>query len=144
MVKHRETGTRLFGIWRGMIGRCNQPNNTIFRYYGAKGIRVCEEWSEYIPFRDWALSHGYSEDLSLDRIDVNGDYEPGNCRWATKKEQANNTTANVYVEYCGERKTLAEWADYAGLKYHTFYCRLRRGWPFEKALTEGLAHERHS
>ena len=87
---HSGSKDRLYNIWRAMRQRCQNPNSTKFADYGGRGIKVCEEWQSYPVFRDWALSHGYADDLSIDRINVNGNYEPNNCRWATMKEQNNN------------------------------------------------------
>jgi hypothetical protein len=86
--KHGESSTRLHRIWRGMRNRTTNPNVTHYRNYGGKGVQVCEEWRDFIVFRDWALAHGYADDLTIERIDSRGDYEPANCEWITGSENA--------------------------------------------------------
>ena len=90
-VRHEKANTRLYSIWRGVKLRCYCPNHSSYKYYGAKGVEVCEEWrSSFVSFYEWAMLHGYRDDLTLDRVDPYGNYEPDNCRWATWKEQAQN------------------------------------------------------
>ena len=113
--KHGLSKTRLYHSWNAMMQRCNNPKDKRYANYGGRGISVCKEWQDFMTFRDWALSNGYASDLSIDRIDVNGNYCPENCRWATRIEQANNTTRNHYVTYNGETHTVAEWARLLGI-----------------------------
>lgn len=88
---HGKVYHRLHTTWTNIKQRCNNPNSTGYKIYGGRGIRVCDEWlNSFESFYSWAMSNGYSDDLSIDRINVNGNYEPSNCRWATMKEQQNN------------------------------------------------------
>lgn len=94
MIKHGQRGTRIYRIWKGMRSRCNTRRDTDYRFYGAKGVKVCAEWSSFTMFRAWALAHGYTDSLTIDRINPFGDYEPGNCRWTTMAVQRQNTRRN--------------------------------------------------
>jgi hypothetical protein len=89
--------TRLYRIWGGMLNRCSNPNNQAFPRYGGRGISVCDDWHSFPAFRDWAEKNGYQDDLAIDRIDNDGNYEPSNCRWATYKEQGRNQPQNRAV-----------------------------------------------
>ena len=140
-IKHGGNGTRLYRIWGSMRNRCNRENDKSYIYYGAKGITVCDEWKDFVNFRDWALSHGYSDDLTIDRINPKGNYEPSNCRWATEKQQQNNKTSNHFLTYKNETKTIAGWSDETGIKPITILMRIRRGWTVEDALTKPIKKE---
>lgn len=103
---------RLSVIWMNMKKRCYDSKNTSFKYYGARGIKVCDEWKEsFDEFYKWAISNGYSPNLTIDRIDTNGNYSPKNCRWSTQKVQQNNRRNNHLIEMNGEIHTMAEWCD---------------------------------
>lgn len=135
-TKHGGFGTRLYEIWRQMHRRCYGTNTRAYPLYGGRGITVCEEWQEYGPFRDWALANGYTENLTIDRVDVNGNYTPLNCRWATMKEQANNKRNNHRITYSGETHTVSEWADIYGVNQVKLWDRLsRHDWNIGEALT---------
>lgn len=128
---------RLQRIYHNMITRCENPNYDKWQYYGGKGIKVCPEWRRsFAAFWGWAYTNGYNDSLTLDRIDVNGDYCPENCRWVTMKQQANNRTTNHFLEYNGIRKTIAEWSEISGINEETFRNRIKAGWPIARALTE--------
>lgn len=109
--KHGMTGSRLYNIWQGIRQRCNNPNDREYKWYGARGIELDNDWLEFKPFYNWAINNGYKDNLTIDRIDVNGNYEPLNCRWVTQKEQNRNTRKNNFVLFMGRTKCLSEWAE---------------------------------
>lgn len=123
---HQRNGhkTITFISWEKMMQRCYRENAPEYKYYGARGINVCEKWHKFEGFLE-DMGERPSKELSLDRIDPNGNYEPRNCRWADILTQTNNTRRNVYYDYKGEKKTIAELARIAGVKYDTMYVRLR-------------------
>ena len=127
-IQRRKT----FNTWRGMKSRCKNPNDTHWHIYGAKGITVCEKWQQFSGFlEDMGLR---PEGMSLDRIDNNGNYEPGNCRWATPGQQSRNTERNIWLEWRGERKTFKDWAIELGLYERGLEFRIEK-WGLEKAMT---------
>ena len=137
LLKHGGCGTRLYRIWFDMRQRCNWDKSINWHLYGGRGIKVCEEWEkDFAAFRDWALSHGYKEELQLDRIDNDGNYGPDNCRWATRIEQGNNRRTCVYVTINGETKTVVEWCKANGISAGTAFSRIKRGWSAEDAVTK--------
>lgn len=135
-VKHGKRNTRLYCIWVSMKQRCYNQNNKDFRKYGERGIKVCDDWkNNFISFYDWSINNGYQENLTIDRINNNGDYEPNNCRWTDIKTQSNNRRTNIMLEYRGKRQSLTQWANEYNINPSTFNDRLERGWTMEQALT---------
>ena len=140
---HGEAHIRLYRIWAHMKSRCNANGKSNGKRYADRGIKVCKEWQEYANFREWALSNGYDDNLSIDRIDVNGNYEPSNCRWASAKQQGRNRENTLYVDYHGEKMTLKDACEIAGIAYQTAYKRIRyHGMNIEKALETTPVHGR--
>lgn len=117
--------TKLYGVWNSMRNRCNRTTDRNYHNYGGRGIRVCEEWNDFLVFQSWSMENGYREGLTIDRIDNDGNYEPTNCRWVTQKIQANNSRNVHWVTYNGETKTLSEWATQVGLTPHGLLNRLK-------------------
>lgn len=142
-TKHNQSRTRLYKIWASMKVRCNRKTAINYYLYGGRGIKVCNEWSnDFEKFREWSLANGYADDLTIDRINTNGDYEPLNCRWATYKEQANNRRNNTLITYNNETHTMREWGRITGVGGDNIYNRLQDGWSIEKALTLPVKHYR--
>lgn len=134
MRKHGDFGTHLYSVWAAMKRRCYNPHVMHFSDYGGRGITVCDAWKEYIPFREWALQNGYAEGLSLDRIDVNGNYSPENCRWVTMTVQQNNRRNNVRLEYEGKSYSIQDIARISGVSERTARGRYERGWTVKEML----------
>ena len=128
-----KTHPKEYPCYVAMKGRCNNPKKSDYDYYGGRGIKVCDSWNE--DFLNFYNDLGdRPEGTTLDRIDPDGDYCPDNCRWATHKIQSNNTRRNVWVEYEGEKKTLAQWCDFTGINRATLAYRLNNNWEVEEAL----------
>lgn len=117
LYKHGLHGTRIYRIWREMICRCTCPSDTGYKHYGGRGISVCSDWTDPVKFATWAQMNGYSDDLTLDRIDVNGNYTPDNCRWISFAEQCFNKRTTHWVTVNGIRMPLVKWARYLGVNY---------------------------
>lgn len=126
-----------YGSYRAMLDRCYREKAKNYPQYGGRGIKVCEEWHYIEEFEKWANASGFRIGMTLERKDVNGDYCPDNCTWATKKEQANNRRNTMFIEHNGERHSVGEWADIVGLSRSTISSRVYRGMPPEKVLAKG-------
>lgn len=125
-----------YSAWVAMIRRCTNPKDKYYYNYGGRGIRVCQSWvNSFSNFLN-DIGKAPSKLHSLDRKENNGNYEPGNCRWATKPEQQNNTRANVFINYLGQTKTLKQWCIFLNLRYGLIYLRMQKlKWPFELAIS---------
>lgn len=136
---HKMSKTRLYHIWQNMKSRCSNPNNQDYQRYGGRGIAVCKEWeNSFSEFMKWANKSGYSETLSIDRIDFNGNYEPNNCRWATPKQQSNNRSSNHLVTIGKETMNISQWCEKYGIKLSVIRGKIRRNpkKPIEDIISE--------
>lgn len=134
---HGMRHTRVYSIWKDMRKRCQNPKATHFENYGGRGIRVCAEWEDFHAFYA-DMGEPPSGAHTLDRMDSNGNYEKGNCRWATMKEQSRNRRNNHMITHDGRTLCLSEWAELRGMSERGLWQRLRRGWPLEKALAQPM------
>lgn len=124
---HKQSGTRLYKTWQGIKKRCYDKHCACYYRYGGRGIVMCDEWKEsFVPFYEWAIENGYSDELTIDRIDVNGNYEPDNCKWGTAKEQCNNRRTNIIITIGNATKTLTEWCEIFELDFKTILARYNR------------------
>lgn len=133
---------RLANVWRNIINRCELPTMDKYKWYGGRGIKVCDEWHTFSNFYEWAIENGYDEEAprgeyTIDRIDVDGDYKPSNCRWLTQKEQCYNRRTNRRIEINGEIRTVQEWCEILGVNRNLINNRLNQyHWDEKRALLE--------
>jgi hypothetical protein len=132
--KHGKTPKKLYRVWEGIHERCRDKKHISYSRYGGQGVTVCQEWSDYTVFRDWALNSGYREGLSIDRLNSNGNYEPSNCRWTDTKTQSRNRRSNKYITLNGETLTYADWEKKLGLSRGVIHWRISAGWTEEEAV----------
>lgn len=136
---HGLRNTKLYNVWCGIKNRCSNPSQISYPYYGTKGITICDEWkNDFKAFYDWSIQNGYKDNLSIDRIDVNGNYEPSNCRWATNLQQARNKSNNVYLTYKNETHCLSEWAEKLNITVDKLRNLLKKGFSISDIIFQYL------
>lgn len=133
--KHGKAHTRLYKIYHAMKKRCYNKNYYQYPDWGGRGITICDEWlDDFTNFYNWAIDNGYKENLTIDRIDNDKNYEPANCRWITLKEQQSNKRSNVYLTYNGKTQTMVQWSEELNTPYITMQSRHRKGWSDKECL----------
>lgn len=133
-LKHGKTGTSIFTIWVSMKQRCLNKNCQAYKNYGGRGIKVCKKWMKFENF--YKDMGDRPEKMSLDRINNNGNYEPSNCRWASRKVQGNNSRWNVVINYNGKTQTAIQWAEELNINVKALYTRVKRKWTLERVFNE--------
>lgn len=129
--------TRLYKIFEGMKSRCYNKSCSNYKNYGARGIQICDEWlTDFVKFYAWSMEHKYQDGLTIERINVDGNYEPSNCCWVTLLEQQHNKTNSIILEYNGKSLCINDWADTLHISASTLYYRYHRGLPVEEILKE--------
>ena len=140
--KHGLCDSKLYHIWHGIKNRCINAKHDNYVRYGARNISMCEEWlNDFKAFYDWAITHGFKEGLTIDRIDNFKGYSPDNCRWITAKEQQHNRRDTIYLTYKGETKSTPEWAEIVGIDPHVLRHRINAKWSTKRALEEPVHHK---
>lgn len=129
--------TRLYHIFVGMKDRCYNKHNSRYKNYGNRGIKICDEWlTDFVKFYSWAMENGYREGLTIERVDVNGNYEPNNCSWITIEEQQKNKTNSIILDYNGKSLCISEWAKILNIPASKLYRQYHKGLPVEQILKE--------
>lgn len=141
--KHGDFGTKLYGVWAGMKRRCRNKHTKYFNDYGGRGIDICSDWEEYINFKRWALSNGYADGLSIERIDVNVGYCPTNCKWIPRSEQNKNKRNTIRIKYHDKTYTIKEISKITGLSERTIMGRYERGWDAERIFNTKLMNNQY-
>lgn len=143
---HNMSGSRLYAVWASMKARCCYKGHHSYADYGGRGIKMCKEWAEsFQAFSEWALTHGYSDDLTIERIDHDGDYIPENCTFIPKSEQAKNRRSCVIIEHLGKKQNLMAWSKELGIPYSVLHNRMYKlGWSFERAISEPVHIEKQN
>ena len=141
---HNLTKTQIYKVWKSIKQRCYNKKLPCYKNYGGRGICVCEEWiNSFESFYDWSMKNGYTDSMTIERKDNDGNYCPGNCRWATQKEQCRNRSTNAVFEYMGEKHILTEWCEILNLEYKLVHNRIRKhGWSFERAISTPKTYSR--
>lgn len=143
-VKHRLSNCKLYRVWNGIKSRCYVKKQTSYKYYGKRGVRMCPSWEKsFVKFYEWSMSNGYKEGLTIDRIDVNGNYCPENCRWITNANQQRNRRNNRYYILDGETLCVQEIFRKLNFPHSTYYLRWKKGIRNEKELFEGVDFNKH-
>lgn len=145
ITKHGQSRSRIYKTYSAMKDRCINPNSQYYKDYGERGIKICYEWlgeNGFQCFYDWAMANGYTDDLTIDRINVNGNYEPSNCRWTTMKTQNNNLRSNRNITIDGITHTVSEWSEIVGINKGTIFSRLRSGIDEKDAVMMPLLRKR--
>ena len=131
---HGMSNTRMHHIWLGMKYRCSEHHGAAQKRYSERGISICDEWMKFECFYEWAITNGYDENLTIDRIDNDGNYEPSKCRWVTRKEQNNNRSSNHKITYLGETKGIYEWSKELGIHPQYIYRYIAKGYTDKQAI----------
>ena len=143
---HGMSGSRLYQEWVNIKARCYNKNSKAYKRYGARGIGMCQDWFDsFDVFAEWALSNGYSDNLTIERIDNDKGYMPDNCKWISKGDQANNRGSNISISYNGETHNLSEWCHIYDKDYRLVYNRIHKNkWDFERAMFEPIHIEKRN